>query len=64
MVQIVGKDPAAVKRATCRSCSSILEYTLSEVQKYTAYDYGGGSDIVRYITCPCCSSKVNVNSRY
>lgn len=60
MVQIVGKDPTAIKRVTCRKCSSILEYTLSEVQEYTSYDYGGGSDIVRYVSCPCCSQKVGV----
>ena len=60
MVQIVGKDPTVIKRVTCRKCSSILEYTLNEVQQFKSYDYGGGCDIVRYVPCPCCSHKVSV----
>jgi len=60
MVQIIGKDPSKVKRTTCGSCASMLEYTLSEVQSFTSYDYGGGSDINHYINCPGCSKKVYV----
>lgn len=62
MVKVVGRDAAAVKRVTCPGCASVLEYTLSEVKKFTSYDYGGGSEIVSYITCPSCSHQVYVRS--
>jgi len=42
MVKIVGKDESFVKRVTCRSCASILEYTLNEVREYHGTDYTGG----------------------
>jgi RNase P subunit RPR2 len=60
MVSIVGKDPGAVKRVTCRNCSSILEYVQSEVQSYIHHDYGGGADTVYHISCPCCAKQLNV----
>lgn len=44
MVQIVGNDPQAVKRTTCRNCAAVLEYTPSEVKEYHGKDYSGGSD--------------------
>lgn len=58
MVKVVGRDERKVKRVTCKSCASILEYTESEVRSSVQYDYGGGSDTYRYITCPSCGSKV------
>lgn len=64
MVQVVGKDPGAVKRVTCKGCASILEYTQSEIQNFTHYDYGGGSDIVYYIICPSCGKQVQNVKRY
>lgn len=62
MVSVVGRDEKAVKRVTCRSCASILEYTQSEVKNFTSYDYGGGRDINYYIDCPSCLQKVYVKS--
>ena len=64
MVTVVGKDESAVKRVTCRSCASILEYKLTEVQSYVSHDYGGGSDIVYYIKCPNCGTHVNGVKHY
>lgn len=58
MVQVVGKDPAAVKRKTCKGCASILEYTSSEVKDFYSSDYGGGGDTYYYITCPSCNARV------
>lgn len=60
MVQIVGKDPAAIKRVTCKGCASLLEYTLSEVTSFNSTDYSGCSDDYHYITCPGCSKRVYV----
>lgn len=61
MVQVVGKDSTVVKRITCRNCSSILEYVPSEVQTQVSEDYGGGTDVLKYINCPCCTQKVTIS---
>lgn len=55
MVKIVGKDPEAVHRVTCKKCASILEYTLSEVTYSYTTDYGGGTDAYNFIICPVCN---------
>lgn len=60
MVAVVGKDPGAVKRVTCHECASILEYTLSEVQKEFSTDYTGSRDEYRYVKCPACFNEVRV----
>lgn len=61
MVEVVGKSRSRVRRIICGSCASILEYSLSDVQKYcTHYNYHGISDIVYYINCPSCGRKVYV----
>ena len=62
MVMVVGKDPAAVKRVTCRGCASILEYTTSEVQEYHGTDYSGGSDGMEWVVCPNCGGKAVIRS--
>lgn len=64
MVQVVGKDESEVRRVTCRNCASVLQYVNAEVKDERHYDYGGGSDIYYYITCPCCNKNVTVSSRY
>lgn len=60
MVQIVGEDPAQIKRVTCKKCASILEYTLSEVKSRTSRDYTGCSDTTRFINCPKCGNEIIV----
>lgn len=62
MVKVVGRDETAVKRITCRGCASILEYTLSEVKKYSGTDYGGGSDGCEWVDCPSCGYQVVIHS--
>lgn len=57
MVKVVGKDPKAIKQVTCKSCASILEYTLSEVKSYKAGDYSGDTWMEYYVDCPECGSK-------
>jgi len=58
MVQVVGNDQQAVKRATCKNCATILEYTPSEVQEYHGKDYSGGADGKEWINCPRCGKQV------
>jgi hypothetical protein len=60
MVKVVGRDKVAVKRITCQSCASILEYTLKDTKTYTAGDYSGDTWTQYYIDCPVCCKKVNV----
>lgn len=60
MVKIVGRDESAVKRVTCRDCASILEYCLYEVKSRNVSDYGGGSEVYKFILCASCNSEVAV----
>ena len=58
MVKVVGDDPEAVRRATCKGCAARLEYTLSEVQERHGTDYSGGPDGREWILCPRCGLDV------
>ena len=60
MIRIVGDDPQAVKRCTCRNCAAIVEYTPNETKTEVHRDYGGGSDTFTFIQCPRCNNKINV----
>ena len=62
MPRIVGRDPDAVRRVTCRQCASIVEYTMSETREAKVnWDYLGDHDIVRAITCPGCGHLIQVS---
>lgn len=58
MITVIGKDEQHLKRVTCKNCVSILEYSLSDVQRDKEMDYGGGVTVYKYIVCPCCAKKV------
>ena len=58
MVSVVGKDNSLVRRATCRNCSSVLEYLPIDVQKQNGCDYDGSRYTQEYVMCPCCSVEV------
>lgn len=62
MVRVVGKEESAVKRITCRSCASILEYTRNEINRYIGRDYSGGPDGKEWIICPSCGSDITIRS--
>lgn len=62
MVKVVGRDERAVTRVTCRSCASVLEYTLTEVKSYHGTDYSGGPDGCELVDCPNCGSKAIIRS--
>lgn len=59
-ITILGKDPSTAKRVTCRNCGSILEYHSVDIKEYYSYDYQGGRDLHKYITCPCCNNRAHV----
>jgi hypothetical protein len=60
MATIIGKGSSAAKRVTCTKCTSIIEYTLNEVQEDYSTDYTGDKDYYKYIPCPCCGKQVIV----
>lgn len=62
MVRIIEEkpDPSVVKQVICRNCGVKLEYIPLDVKNYTTCDYGGGYDIVHYVSCPKCENKVTV----
>ena len=61
MVKVVGQDKSAIKRITCRSCASVLEYTLSEVKSIKhSYDYLGDYEVSFGFKCPKCNENVFV----
>lgn len=62
MVKVVGRDEKAVKKITCYGCAAILEYTNSEVKKYSGRDYSGGSDGREWVVCPECGHEAVIRS--
>lgn len=64
MVKVIGKDPEAVHKVTCKKCSSILEYTLSEVTYSSYRDISGVSDEYNYIICPICNPQGSLGYLY
>lgn len=62
-VRVVGEAPEVTKRATCKNCGAILEYTPSDTTTETHRDYGGGSDTYRILHCPRCSERIILGVR-
>lgn len=62
MVKVIGRDKSEVKRITCRSCASILEYTSNEVQTYNWIDYSGGRNVSEWVHCPNCGAQVLIRN--
>jgi hypothetical protein len=63
MASVVGTDPSVQRRATCRSCAAIVEYSQNETREVTTRDYAGDTDVHRELTCPRCGHGLYV-SRY
>jgi 5-methylcytosine-specific restriction endonuclease McrA len=62
MVKVINTAPHAsvVKQVICRNCGSTLEYTPNDVIEHKVRDYGGGTDIEKYIDCPNCHTTLGV----
>lgn len=60
MVTIV--TPAPPRLVECWNCNAQLSYVHADVKEKIHYDYGGGSDSYKYITCPSCNTDVTVSS--
>jgi hypothetical protein len=61
MAKVIKIDKKKAKRVTHGECGAVVEYFQNEVQSYTHYDYGGGSDQVYYIPCPNCGCNIKVS---
>ena len=51
-------DQSIVKRIICRNCGVKLEYVPNDVKTFRETDYTGSSDIISFINCPKCQTKV------
>ncbi len=61
MVKVVGRNESAVRRATCKSCASILEFTKAETRRVGHTDYLGDTDYYDILDCPVCKEEVYVD---
>lgn len=59
MIKVINDTPhpSVVKQIVCRNCGVTLEYTPNDVMERIDRDYGGGSELFRYIPCPKCNHK-------
>jgi len=48
------------KKKICKNCGTIIGYLPIDVKEHIAKDYGGGSDLIRYIKCPKCSVTIEL----
>lgn len=53
-------DPKILKKVSCNRCASRLMYAPIDVKSQVVKDYGGGSDVYRWITCAGCQNDVSV----
>lgn len=60
MPELIGEDKGVAKTVTHRDCGAIIRYYDGERKEAVHYDYGGGSDVVRWIVCPKCGNEVYV----
>lgn len=63
MVRVVSATPhpTVVKEIICRNCGATLEYVPADIQTHTSRDYGGGTDVRKYIKCPPCGHEVTIS---
>ena len=54
VVRIINTTPdkSVVKQAICQNCGCTLEYAPKDVKTVTSKNYGGATDLLRYIECP------------
>lgn len=60
MVTIV--TPAPPRQVTCHKCKAVLAYVHADIRERVSYDYGGGTDRYKSITCPSCQTDITVSS--
>ena len=60
-IKVVGKDKKKIRKVTCNNCSSILEFTNSDIKGRTYKDISQVTETVYYIVCPDCRKQIEVN---
>lgn len=58
MAKVVKIDKSKMKQKTHSECGAVIKYFENEVKSYWKSDYGGGSDLYYYITCPNCGKEI------
>lgn len=53
-------DPSVLKEAICQACGVKLSYVPVDVNSVRVTDYGGGSELVRFIKCLNCQNDVRL----
>lgn len=59
-VKVIGDDMSVIRRATCKTCAAILEYTNADTTVEYVKDYLGDSVLIRHLKCPRCLSLITV----
>lgn len=61
-IKIIDTVPhhSVVKEVICRHCGVTLQYTPSDVKSRVVSDYTGSTDTYRHITCPACSTDIEI----
>jgi len=62
-MKVIGFDEKYKLQCTCRKCTAIIEYTVSEVQNRRV-SCMGDVDTSYYIVCPNCQNEVHGVKEY
>jgi len=60
MAKVVAKVAKYVKKITCKACSSVIEYTTSELSKRNYIDSQDYPASEYSLKCPGCQNKIIV----
>lgn len=61
MARLIKIDETKEKQFTHSECGAVIGYFMNEVTDIKSIsDYGGGSDMYGYITCPNCGKRVQI----
>jgi hypothetical protein len=61
MVKVIGKAPMKKFQVACKTCHSLLEYTIEDQGSKFIRDIDGGGDAYYYVVCPRCETQVNID---
>lgn len=60
MIEIIKQGTK--NRVECNNCGALLSYTIEDIKKEEKYIAQRDSYIQKYITCPQCNSKIELQS--
>lgn len=59
-IEVVGRDPDALKEISCRGCGARLRYGTKDIKEGLRTYYDGSSDAVYWVDCPECGTQVKL----